>query len=166
MQNYRHDLLNELQIIQGYASMGKQEKVDEKINQLIDVFHQERRLLSLQASRFALWIMQFNHTYGNIRITYDIHVENIELGKIDRTLVLLCEQVINCMADHSEKDAYYEGILKVQKHSDGDKIIVHFSFTGKEIAIAALKKCLMATHTYQVMETDTGFTCSFTISSY
>ncbi|MGM8212989.1 Spo0B domain-containing protein [Virgibacillus sp. W0430] len=163
IQNYRHDILNELQIIQGYINMEMNKKVNEKVAQVVDNFHNERKLLSLQAPKFAIWVMQFNHVYGNIRITYDMFIENLNLQSTDDQLVLLCANLMHCLEKHSEKDAFFEGKLSIHKQADNAKIIVDFSFDGKDLCLENFKKCVQKDKIYDVLGTDTGFNCRFTV---
>lgn len=93
MQHYRHDLANELQVIQGYMSMGKTKEANDKINQLFQHFQEERKLMQLQAPKFALWVTRFNSIYDNVRLTYNIHIDR-NLRSMDDLLVSRSMQVI------------------------------------------------------------------------
>ncbi|MDY0408573.1 Spo0B domain-containing protein [Paracerasibacillus soli] len=47
VQGFRHDLMNQLQIMQGYATMGQSEKVQQKIDNLVQMYIEERKLFQL-----------------------------------------------------------------------------------------------------------------------
>ncbi|WP_170138766.1 Spo0B domain-containing protein [Oceanobacillus chungangensis] len=76
LQFYRHDVMNDLQIISGYISMGKLEKVEKKFGELFSFYEEERKLMSIKAPKFILWLIRFNNLYNNFRLTYNIQVEN------------------------------------------------------------------------------------------
>src|SRR5690625_1919955 len=87
LRNTQHDLMNNLQIIQGYLSMEKIDMVKAKLVDSIDYYSEERKLIQINAPHFILWVIQFNHSHDNIKLTYRINVENIDLSKIDLRLV-------------------------------------------------------------------------------
>ncbi|MEN1969272.1 Spo0B domain-containing protein [Lentibacillus sp. N15] len=117
---YRHDLMNDLQIVQGYASMGNMEKVQEKLAKWMDHFNEERKLMNLDAPTFALWLIQFNSNHQNVRLSYYIDVEPMNLHVIDHTLVQECQSVINMLEQLGDPLELYEGELQL---SDTDSAI-------------------------------------------
>ncbi|WP_042146147.1 Spo0B domain-containing protein [Paucisalibacillus sp. EB02] len=82
----RHDLMNDLQIVHGYLSMGKTDKVKSKVNNIIDNLNQERKLMNINCPKFALWLIQVKLHHKHIQFTYDIHTENKNLLSYDGTL--------------------------------------------------------------------------------
>ncbi|GGB28297.1 hypothetical protein F3157_00730 [Virgibacillus dakarensis] len=111
---YRHDLMNDLQIVQGYASMGKLDKVKTKIAECMDRFYEERKLMSLGAPKFALWLIQVNSIHANIRLTYYINMENIHLQAIDDTLVKYCQSAIDLLGELLDNMELYNGELHLE----------------------------------------------------
>lgn len=87
LQSYQHDLMNELQIIHGYSSMDKVDRVNDKIDALITSLEFERNLLSIHAPQFTLWVIQFNHLHENIRLAYKINSTYINLIAYDEEIV-------------------------------------------------------------------------------
>ncbi|MGM8364704.1 Spo0B domain-containing protein [Virgibacillus sp. W0181] len=165
LQNYRHDILNELQIVHGYASMGNLEKVENKVSQMIASFHNERKLISLHAPKLALWVIEFNHRHENIRITYDMHTENINLEQIDDSLVYFCDQFVKLLTKYCNSEEYYEGNLELHKRPDEQIIELHLSFQGNMLQIAELKENLIMTdQAYEIVETNSGVRCSIAVS--
>src|SRR5690625_7310101 len=84
LQTTRHDLMNNLQVIQGYLSMDKIDVVKMKLAECIDYYEQERKLININASNFILWVIQFNHRHENLQLTYHIEAESLDLRKIDQ----------------------------------------------------------------------------------
>src|SRR5690625_1952293 len=94
LQHYRHDLMNQVQVIKGYLSMKKYNQVNNKLNEMIEEFERDRKLMGLNVSSFALWLIRFNSLHNNIRVTYNIHtIESVE--EFDKELVYQCQQFIN-----------------------------------------------------------------------
>lgn len=74
MQQYRHDILNHLQLVQGYLSLGNIQKADKSIANLLEYFQQERELLHLNIPNVYLWFLQFPVKYTNFQVSFDIDI--------------------------------------------------------------------------------------------
>ena len=99
----RHDLMNDLQIVHGYLSMGKTDKVKSKVNDIIEACNQERELMNINCPNFALWLIQVNMHHKHIKFTYDLHTENRNLHTYDCVLTDIGNTIIGCiLADDLE----------------------------------------------------------------
>jgi len=127
-QHYRHDLLNRLQVIKGYASMKKIDHVNEKLNELIEDFNDERKLMSLNTPNLLLWLLQFDSFYENIRMTYKIHIENQCLAHLDNQLMEKSKAVVQIIKSFGEHTELYSIHLELKK-SSGD-IYLYFIING------------------------------------
>lgn len=87
LRHYQHDLLNELQIIQGYASMDKTDKVKDKIKACVDIYKEERKLMHLNIPKTTVWFLQTQYKQNNIHVSYDIQVEDSDVSFLDQNLV-------------------------------------------------------------------------------
>lgn len=130
LQHYRHDLLNQLQLVQGYLSMGKTNKVEEKLEELFSLLNEERKLTVLQTPKFALWLIQFNHIYKNFRITYTIDIENQNLEHLDEILLTECKEFMEYMKKISDGDQLYEMELTIKETEDKQSIETCFFIDG------------------------------------
>lgn len=97
---YRHDLMNDLQIIQGYATMGKYDKSNEKVNQLTERLKDERLLQALNADQFAYWLLTLSLAEKQLEVTYDIDVEDSDLKSIDEQMKVDSENIIERLFKH------------------------------------------------------------------
>ncbi|CDQ39445.1 MULTISPECIES: Spo0B domain-containing protein [Virgibacillus] len=104
IQHYRHDLMNHLQVIHGYASMGKVERVEEKTSDAIAYYHEERKLMQLQAFEFFLWVLQFHQMYQDMRLKFRIHTENKKVEKADKLLTEQCRQIMALVQDENQSN--------------------------------------------------------------
>src|SRR5690625_2849835 len=86
---YRHDLMNHLQLLTSYFSLGNSINAENKMNEIIHYYNEERKLFSLNAPKLALYLLFFNHNYANKNLTYRIGVDNIDLSA--ECHILYCE---------------------------------------------------------------------------
>jgi len=127
LQRYRHDVANHLQIVHGYLSMGLKERAEEKLREWISLCEQERRLTSLRAPKFALWIFQFNASYNRLHLTYHIHTEQKDLSAFDEEIACLFDKLAQIALEEGEDNELYEAELAVEEQPDG----VGFAFSIK-----------------------------------
>ncbi|AXI09583.1 hypothetical protein CUC15_11905 [Oceanobacillus zhaokaii] len=130
LQYYRHDIMNDLQIISGYLSMGKLEKVEKKFEELFSFYEQERKLMHLKAPKFILWLIRFNNLYNNFRLTYNIQVENTQLSMIDDILIKQSKKVMDFYTSISNLSTLYEVNIDLIKRKKPSQIEVNFSIDG------------------------------------
>lgn len=126
LQHYRHDLMNNLQVVHGYLSMGKIDKVESKVNECIAFFNEERKLMGLNMHKFTLWIIEFNNIYDNLRLTYQVHTENKNLSDYDELLVKRCNNIINRVKVSCDPLALIEVHLQLKEQTNPSQIEVNF----------------------------------------
>ncbi len=126
LQRTRHDLMNHLQVIQGYLSMDKIDVVKKKLAECIDYYDQERKLININAPNFILWVIQFNHNYENIQLTYRVNGENLDLRNVDLQLIEDSECLVNMINKLGSKIELYEIKLQLSRISQSK---VKLSFT-------------------------------------
>jgi len=131
LQHYRHDLMNRLQIVQGYVNMGKLDKVESKLDEILDYYNEERKLMGLNVPAFMLWIIQFNSKYENFRLTYKIYPEYKSLYDYDSNLLENSEHIITCLNNFLDHEILYELHLEVREVKEIDKMEISFFLEGK-----------------------------------
>ncbi|TMN21072.1 Spo0B domain-containing protein [Lentibacillus cibarius] len=129
LRHYRHDLLNQLQIIDGYLSMGKGEKARIKLADYVGHLQKESKLMNLNAPLFALYVLQLDTLHPNFRSSYYIHSENMDLHQVDQLLVeyfqkimAITENMIDVMELYELKLHIYDknsGIVQLELIIDG-----------------------------------------------
>jgi len=60
LRHYRHDYLNDIQLIKSYTALGKTEKVNQVIDRISQRAEQESRLSSLNAPGLAEFLLTYN----------------------------------------------------------------------------------------------------------
>ena len=130
LRYYRHDVLNDLQVVQAYSSMGKLEKVEEKIATYMVHFDEERKLMNLNAANLALWLIPFNCIHPNFRFTYAICVEKVDMSDIDEQLTLECKACVEYLQESTDDNTLYEGELFLEYLPETEQIQVTFILNG------------------------------------
>lgn len=74
IEQYRHDILNHLQLLQGYISLGNIKKAEVSLTNLLEYFQQEKGLLHLNMPNVYLWFIQFPIKYKDFQMSYDIDI--------------------------------------------------------------------------------------------
>ncbi|GAA0601561.1 hypothetical protein GCM10009001_17940 [Virgibacillus siamensis] len=163
LRHYRHDLMNHLQIVQGYLSMDKPEKAKSKMEKLMKLLEEEHKLVNLNLPKFALCLLQFNTNYQNFRLEYQIHTNRQDLRLLDNILVEQCQQVMAKAVDAADEMELYTVNLQLSElNKQGQSgVEVNFSFQGnfkKEIQIKGTE-----TMDLTMSRTDEGVVCTFQI---
>lgn len=99
LQYYRHNVLNELQLVQGYLYLDDIQKAKQKVQEWISSVSEEGKLFLTNASNFIVWVIMFNHTYDNIRLTYKIETTT-SLNKVDQQLVEHCKKLMQVIDEN------------------------------------------------------------------
>lgn len=118
LQHYRHELMNHLQIVQGYVGMRNIEKAEKKLSEIVEYYNEERKLMNLNAPDFMLWIIQFNMRYNNFRLTYTIHPEYKNLHASDSLLVSQFHDFMERCVEILNPELLYEVKLVAEERSD------------------------------------------------
>ncbi|MDC3415660.1 Spo0B domain-containing protein [Aquibacillus salsiterrae] len=142
LRHYRHDWLNDVQLLLGYASMGKMEKVEAKLKEKMVEANKERMLESLAIVKTALWIIQFNWKYDNFRMDYQIET-NHNLSKYDDILHQNLVLFMDTLERFTDKMELYTGVIKFIKDANNeDATLVVLSFSGEFLDVDLLERKL------------------------
>lgn len=142
LQYYQHDVMNDIQVIHGYLSMDKTDVAKDKINDFINEFNEGRKLLKINAPRTILWIIQFNDHHENMRLTYQVNDERLNLQKTDDLVVENCQQFFQKFYEVSNKSELYAIHLQIEQRNT-KQIVFRFTITGEledEIVITDIYK--------------------------
>lgn len=142
LRYYRHDIMNDLQVIHAYTSMGKLEKVEEKLANYMANFDEERKLMNLNAPKLSLWLIPFNSIHPNFRITYAIRGEKIDISDIDEKLTKDCQYCIAHLKGITSDKELYEGELVLEHLPDLNQVQVLLTFHGSLVDLTSENKIL------------------------
>ncbi|WP_249870978.1 Spo0B domain-containing protein [Oceanobacillus saliphilus] len=124
LQQYRHDLMNRLQIVQGYMSMGKTEIAEKKLNEVLAYYNEERRLMGLNMPAFMLWILEFDSSFDNFRLKYTIHGEYKNVHISESILIERCQDIMADCSRELDLQVLYEVKLVLSKVANMSEIKV------------------------------------------
>ncbi|WP_158234673.1 Spo0B domain-containing protein [Lentibacillus sediminis] len=157
---YRHDLMNQLQVVQGYAMMGKMEKTQAKLHDVISHYQEERQLMALKAPAFILWLLQFNHNSQNLRLDYHIRTEK-NLQAQDQELLEKCQLVTRYFHKALDPEDIHEGMLTLRDIPGTEEIEVLLSIEGHGDFPVDLE--VLQQNNIQVNVTEEAFTGKFSL---
>lgn len=159
---YRHDVMNQLQLINGYISMNKPEMVQEKIADYNTYIHEEQKLMNLNAHSFTLWLIFFNANHANMHITYEINLSDAKLSDVDTLLKTQCEKVFDYFNDHVPDTNYCEGHLSLGVDQETSLLKTSIAINGEFQAVDENHvKQLQGISRLQLKKTNSGMQCDF-----
>lgn len=72
LRHARHDWMNQIQLIKGYLSLGKIEKVQEIINQIIKSSENESRISNIRMPQLATLLLTYNWEPTKIVLKFEV----------------------------------------------------------------------------------------------
>lgn len=142
LRYYQHDLLNELQIIQGYASIGKIETVKEKVEECVSLYQQERKLLHLNIPKFTIWLMRVVHEHQHICISYDIQLDQTDISCSDHMFLNVSQSIIRHINEYGSDLELHEIHIKIGHGTRPHSVILTWHVEGALKDIANLQNTL------------------------
>lgn len=122
IQFYRHELLNHLQIIQGYMKMGNLDKADKAMNKLFESLHMERHILSLNIPNVFLWIFKSQMKYQHFKITYSVEIENKNISSLDGYITESLEQTMQEIIRNYNEEKVYRVHLAFKEEQENGRL--------------------------------------------
>ena len=167
LQMYRHDMVNHMQLIHGYLAMNQPERAKQKLNEWISLCEQERRLTSLHAPKFALWVIRCNTIYNRLDLTYHIHSGKKSLSAYDDALKQLCEAITSILYSELPEHTLQKIVLEV----DDTKAETLFCFSiigtfAKDASLLSAIHDLKAPFSKEINHTAEVITCHFLIPNH
>lgn len=116
LQYRRHDLVNDIQVIHGYASMNMIDKVQEKLEDFIRATENERKLHMVAAPSLILWIELFQIHYDHFTLTYDVK-KVIDLSEFDEWITEQCEKLMQEVQKQINQEETYTVHIAIDQHT-------------------------------------------------
>lgn len=130
IQHYRHELMNQLQVIHGYVSMNKLDQVKDKMATCMKYYEEERKLLNLSTPQFILWVLAFNQLYKNSRLTYNLVLNDDKLFGQDVVLVSNCQYIMESLVEITDEMELYNVHFQLEKCPELSDITCTFKING------------------------------------
>ncbi|MDC3412461.1 Spo0B domain-containing protein [Aquibacillus sp. 3ASR75-11] len=165
LSHYRHDYLNQLQLIQGYVMMGKTDKVQQKLNEIVALAHEERKLSNLHIPKTALWIIRFNSLHTNMRFDYQVKDIQLPLSDVDDEVYRHCVRTVETVEWYSDQMEMYNGNITIRQDNQNNvwlDFLIMGIFSNKDEMVEELSGMSFLHHvTYK--EVDKKIRCSMSI---
>ncbi|WP_239584350.1 Spo0B domain-containing protein [Aquibacillus albus] len=137
LRHYRHDWLNEVQLLMGYSSMGKLDKVQDKLKEVIEGANKERNLDRLSIPKTAIWLISFNWRYDNFRMDYQVETNN-NLASYDDQIHNQLERLIKLFSSQSDEMELYHVKIVIKESTNkkgATELVLSISGTFSHIEI-------------------------------
>lgn len=125
LRHYRHDWLNKLQLIKGNLDIGRIEKVDELIKEVIQQSRNESNLSNMDSKRLAERLLTFNWEAHPYVLFYEILTSKISWGKIENHLLDILNHVFS-LFDYHAKYGHDNQLMVILKDEGGPVLEVDF----------------------------------------
>ncbi|MBM7541771.1 Spo0B domain-containing protein [Amphibacillus cookii] len=114
LRHYRHDWSNDLQVIMGYAQMGKLDKVQQKSAEVAERLMREQQFQNMDLPATILKLMQLNSLETGLK--WEPIIEN-EMPPVvnDHHLADLIEAVHQIISKYLMNSTFYHGTIKFQQ---------------------------------------------------
>ncbi len=140
LRHYRHDWLNDMQLILGYAQMGKLDKIQSKITEVMERSNQERGLDRLNIPKTMVWLYQLNWRSGTFQLHLQSLIEEQPTIINDEELLAKVQKIFQILPSYQKEYEEYIGTLIFKKVNH--TIHIHLTFDTNWINIDALKQKL------------------------
>jgi stage 0 sporulation protein B (sporulation initiation phosphotransferase) len=127
LRHYRHDWLNHLQLINGYLAMGRVEKVESLINDMVIQAKNESHLSNLNMNEFAEKILTFNWEGHSFLLDFEVISETGDWSKWEQSIISYFEVIMNLLENHTKSGEEQHAIVVI---NDIDKKTVEVDFQG------------------------------------
>lgn len=137
LRHYRHDWLNKLQLIKGNLDIGRVEKVDHIIREVIQQSKNESDLSNMNMKKLAKRLLTFNWEGHPYLLSYELVDGTGDWSKWEEVVLNIMDDVVNILDEHSvygndnrlliifkdinkfEMELDFDGYLKIDDNLEG-----------------------------------------------
>lgn len=127
LSHTRHDWLNQIQLIDGYLSLGQPDKAKQVIRRVVTQSLNESELMKMKAPAFIEDVLTFNWYDHAFTLSFEAIVEQ-DWSSVDGLLSDCLKSITEILDAHSKRDSEQDMSLMIQ---DGNQKQVAFHFQGK-----------------------------------
>ncbi|MDQ0254235.1 stage 0 sporulation protein B (sporulation initiation phosphotransferase) [Evansella vedderi] len=121
LRHYRHDWLNKLQLIKGNLDIGRIEKVEGLIQEVIQQSKNESDLSNLNSQKLAERLLTFNWEEHPYVLFYEILTEDKNWGPIESRVMGILNHIFLLFDSHA-KYGYDNQLIVILKDVDGAEL--------------------------------------------
>ncbi|GAB2560550.1 Spo0B domain-containing protein [Gracilibacillus alcaliphilus] len=141
LRHYRHDWLNDLQLILGYTQLGHLNKIEKKINEIMDRSSQERSLDRLNIPKTMVWLYQLNWRSPSFQLQFRSFVSDEGIIIDDQSLLTRLQKLFQIFPAYQQEYQEYQGILcfKNEQHTIHIQLIFDLNWEHMDQLVEELR---------------------------
>src|SRR5690625_301398 len=141
LKHYRHQYANDLQLVLGYAQLGKVDLVQEKATELIKIMSEDQSFHNLPLPKTIVTILQLNNEKSNLTWKPIIDVSgNIVVN--DQVVAQVIKTIHQVILEHTVNSSLYHGTITFQQN-DKDPFKLLLTSQGDINQIEQFKTALL-----------------------
>lgn len=157
LSHYRHDFLNDIQLIKSYIALGKVEKVEAVLENVVYRAEQESRLSRLRMDAFAEKLLTYNWRSPKVPIEIEVNIESDNWSAVQHTAASIFTQFTQMIETETELGDEQQ-ILVILQQTDSKELAMEY--TGSKVSESMKKKteCFLndLTHLLEAEITDSS----------
>ncbi|TMW73986.1 Spo0B C-terminal domain-containing protein [Alteribacter natronophilus] len=129
LRHYRHDWLNQMQLIKGNLALGKTERVEALLDDIILQAKNEAKLSNLNGNRLAEKLLTFNWEPHNFRLNFEVISEPEGVQAKENEILTVSGRLFAWFDRQCQSGA--DNHLLYVINSDNGNPVIEFDFQGK-----------------------------------
>ncbi len=127
LRHSRHDWLNKVQLIKGNLSLGKFDRVNEIIEEIIIESQNEAKLTNLKLEALTTFLMTYNWEIHNFTIEFEILGEVKDLSKYDETITRWCTAFFSIIDNSVDMNGENHLVISIELFEEEVRFLFDFS---------------------------------------
>lgn len=132
LNHYRHDWLNDLQLIFGYAKLKKYDNLEAFLDKIKDKLEQESMIARLDVPSLTLDLISFRHNNHTFNLKFEME-QGLQLSKGPALTEAICEiimETLRVFQDAAHMTSEQTNDLCIHMNSEENAIILIFKYNG------------------------------------
>lgn len=133
LNHYRHDWMNEIQVLFGYVKLKKYDKLEDLMEKIKDKIQRESYLAKLGVPELVIYLLAFQAEVKEIalRISMEQEIRVNELSVDTNRLLGLVAGIMEASKENARLFPYAEHALNVSFAQEADRLLLGFEYSGE-----------------------------------
>lgn len=101
LRHSRHDWLNHLQLINGYLSVGRVDKVEKLVEEIVNKAKNESHLSNLNIQKVAEKLLTFNWEPHSFRVSFEVVASDTDWSHVEDVIFAFLENLLQLLDSYS-----------------------------------------------------------------
>lgn len=130
INHYRHDWMNDLQVLFGYISLGKKDKCIEYVDKIKGRMSVESQIAKLEEPSLVTYLQSFRifPAYFELKVQFSYLTQDERIKLIDENISELIIAILNLYRRHAGANAKQINTLTLLFEYSDDGLIIHFLY--------------------------------------